>query len=122
MVLANLGLDLSEAELRTLCDCIPFGTEALKAVNAVCQLGFPQTVKHTLSTHELAAQVRRGVYPIVFVNTLPIDGIKDVHALVVIDMDQAAVAVYDPLRGGPREVSGKFGSFWMALLVLRLTG
>jgi ABC-type bacteriocin/lantibiotic exporter with double-glycine peptidase domain len=99
IVLASLGLELSEAALRTLCDCTPFGTEALKAVDAARQLGFPQTVKHTLPTRELEAQVRRGIYPIVFVSTLPIDGIKGGHALVVIDMDQAGVSVYDPQQG-----------------------
>lgn len=99
MVLGSFGLELVEAELRTLCDCTPFGTEALKAVDAVRQLGFAQTVKHTLSAHELEVQVRRGAYPIAFVNTLPIDGIKGGHAVVVVDMDQDGVLVYDPLRG-----------------------
>ena len=34
MVLSGFGLELTEAELRTLCDCTPLGTEALKAVDA----------------------------------------------------------------------------------------
>jgi hypothetical protein len=38
MVLASYGRELSEAALRVLCDCTPFGTEALKAVHAVRQL------------------------------------------------------------------------------------
>lgn len=99
IVLGSFGLELSEVELRTLCDCTPFGTEALKAVDAARQLGFAQTVKHTLSAHELEVQVRQAVYPIAFVNTLPIDGIKGGHAVVVVDIDQDGVSVYDPLRG-----------------------
>jgi hypothetical protein len=95
----SFGHDLSEAALHVLCDCTPFGTEALNAVNAVRQLGFPDTGKHTLSIEELAAQVRRGLFPIVFVNTLPIDGITGGHALVVVGIDQMDVAVYDPLHG-----------------------
>jgi ABC-type bacteriocin/lantibiotic exporter with double-glycine peptidase domain len=72
MVLTRFGRELSEAELRALCDCTPFGTEALNAVDAVRQLGFVGTGKYTLSTDELAAQVRRGLSPIVFVSTLPL--------------------------------------------------
>jgi ABC-type bacteriocin/lantibiotic exporter with double-glycine peptidase domain len=122
MVLGSFGLELSEGELRTLCDCTPFGTEALKAVDAARQLGFSQTVKHTLSAHELEVQVRRGIYPIAFVNTLPIDGIKGGHALVVVDMDQDGVVVYDPLRGERLLPRPTFDTAWaimhnMAILV-----
>ena len=35
MVLAGLGLDLTEKRLRELCDCSPlFGTQALRAIGA----------------------------------------------------------------------------------------
>jgi hypothetical protein len=70
MVLAGFGCDLSEAVLRARCDCTPLGTEALKVVDTVRQLGFPGTGKHTLSLDELAVQVHQGLSPIVFVNTL----------------------------------------------------
>ena len=49
MVLASLGIERSELELRALCDCTPFGTEALNAVDAVRHLGFPGTGKRNLS-------------------------------------------------------------------------
>jgi hypothetical protein len=32
MVFASHGRVMSEAEIRTMCDCTPLGTEALKAV------------------------------------------------------------------------------------------
>jgi ABC-type bacteriocin/lantibiotic exporter with double-glycine peptidase domain len=99
MVLAGHGLEISEVALRTLCDCTVFGTEALNAVDAVRRLGFAQTMKATLSMAELADQSRRGSYPIVFVNTLPLDGIKGGHAVVVLDIQQAEVTVYDPFQG-----------------------
>ncbi|WP_233787241.1 hypothetical protein [Dulcicalothrix desertica] len=38
MVLSVFEVDMSEAELRQLCDSTPFGTEALKAVDAVRNL------------------------------------------------------------------------------------
>ncbi|MBD2772913.1 cysteine peptidase family C39 domain-containing protein [Iningainema tapete] len=40
MMLSAFEVDISEAQLRELCDCTPFGTEALKAVDAVRELGF----------------------------------------------------------------------------------
>ena len=112
MVLASFGRKLSEAALRVLCDCTPFGTEALQAVHAMRQLGFPDTGKHTLSLDELAAQVRQGLFPIVFVNMLPIDGITDGHALVVVRIDQRGVAVYDPLHGERHLPRATFTSAW----------
>jgi len=120
MVLASLGRNLSEAALRALCDCTPFGTEALKAVDAVRQLGFPDTGKHTLSPDELAAQVRQGFSPIVFVNTLPIDGIRGGHAFVVVGIDQTEVAVYDPLHGERRLPRTTFASAWAMMHNLSL--
>lgn len=53
MVLASLGIERSESELRALCNCTPFGTEVLNAVNAARQFGFPGTGKHPLSPAEL---------------------------------------------------------------------
>jgi ABC-type bacteriocin/lantibiotic exporter with double-glycine peptidase domain len=112
MVLASLGQTLSEATLRALCDCTLFGTEAFKAVEAIRQLGFPGTAKQTLSTDELTAQIHQGLYPIVFVNTRPIDGITNSHALVVLSMDHASVAVYDPLYGERHLPHTTFVSAW----------
>jgi hypothetical protein len=111
-VLASFGRELSEAVLCALCDCTPFGTEAIKAVDAVRQLGFPATGKHTLSLDELEAQVRQGLYPIAFVNTLPIDGITDGHALVVVGIEQADVTVYDPLHGERHLPRATVASAW----------
>jgi ABC-type bacteriocin/lantibiotic exporter with double-glycine peptidase domain len=107
MVLAGLGIERSESELRALCDCTPFGTEALNAVNIARQLGFLGTSKHTLSPDELETQVRQGLYPIVFVNTLP-----GGHALVVIAIDPAWVSVYDPLHGERDLSRATFESAW----------
>jgi ABC-type bacteriocin/lantibiotic exporter with double-glycine peptidase domain len=120
MVLASFGRELSEAALCVLCDCTSFGTEALNAVDAVRQLSFAGTGKHTLSIDELTAQVRQGLYPIVFVNTLPIDGITGGHALVVVGIDQTAVAVYDPLHGERHLPRATFESAWAMMHNLTL--
>lgn len=98
MVLSSFDLDLSETELRERCDCTPFGTEALKAIDAIRDLGFPNTLKCTLSFDELLQQLEETTYPIVFVNLLPIDGIREAHAIVVIAADSSSITVYDPSK------------------------
>ncbi len=112
MVLAGLGIERSEAELRALCDCTPFGTESLNAIDVARQFGFLSTAKHTLSLEELETQLRQGRYPIVFVNTLPIDGLPGGHALVVIAIDPVQVSVYDPLHGERDLSRATFESAW----------
>jgi ABC-type bacteriocin/lantibiotic exporter with double-glycine peptidase domain len=99
MVLATFGLTFSEVNLREACDCTPFGTEALQAVDAVRRLGFVNTVKGTSSIEELINQLDLGQYPIAFINLLPIDGIKIAHAIVVMDIDSDWIKVCDPLQG-----------------------
>lgn len=99
MVLASFGLVLSEVDLRARCDCTPFGTDALQAVDAVRELGFVNTVKGTSSIDELLDQLNLGRYPIVFINLLPIDGIKIAHAIILMDLDSDWVRICDPLQG-----------------------
>jgi ABC-type bacteriocin/lantibiotic exporter with double-glycine peptidase domain len=99
MVLSGFGLEVSEAELRAMCDCTPLGTDALKAVDAARQLGLIKTAKHTLSADELQTLVANGKYPIVFVDVYPIEGLHSPHALVVVDLRDAYVLVYDPAAG-----------------------
>ncbi len=112
MVLSGLGMEINEAELRERCDCNPFGTEALKAVDAARALGFAQTVKCNLSWDELAAQLDRGLYPIVFVNLLPIAGVKDAHAIVVLEINSPHVLVLDPLQAERALPIATFSTAW----------
>jgi|SRR5205085_765899 len=99
MVLSGFGIEVSEAELRALCDCTIFGTDALKAVDAARHLGLTSTAKQTLSPDELQTLVANNKYPIVFVDMYPIDGVHGPHALVVVGLREADVSVYDPLAG-----------------------
>jgi ABC-type bacteriocin/lantibiotic exporter with double-glycine peptidase domain len=112
MVLSGFNIDLREKELRELCDCTIFGTEALKAVDAARKLGFDNTVKSTLSMDELLAQVNCETYPIVFVNLLLIDQIRDTHAMVVIAVEESNILVYDPLKGERKIPRSTFESAW----------
>ncbi|MGF1478256.1 MAG: cysteine peptidase family C39 domain-containing protein [Cyanophyceae cyanobacterium] len=98
-VIASFGMEMSEAELRLRCDCTPLGTEALIAVDAARQLGFSKTVKCTLTTEELKAQIDSDVHPLVFIDLLPVEGIKSSHAVVVEAIAGEPVLVIDPLSG-----------------------
>ena len=99
MVLASYGLDLTEAELRELCDCTFFGTDALQAVNAVRQLGFPETIKTNLTLLQLKNLTAHQQSPIVYISLQPLEGTKGIHALVVLDVSDTAVVVLDPAKG-----------------------
>lgn len=99
MVFGSFGVDIAEADLREQCDCTPYGTDALLAVDAARQLGFAGTVKHTLTLGELRTVVTEGQHPIVFVDLSPIDGAEDIHTLVVVAVSQYEVSVLDPLKG-----------------------
>lgn len=111
-VLSSLGMEMSEAELRWRCDCTPLGTEALKAVDAARQLGFSGTIKCTLTITELNAQIDSNVYPIVFVELLPIEGIRSSHAVVVGAIDEKQILVIDPLSGYRLLPRPSFDSAW----------
>jgi ABC-type bacteriocin/lantibiotic exporter with double-glycine peptidase domain len=107
MVLAGFGMEIAEAELRELCDGTFEGTSALQAVDAARAPGFTQTSKHTLTLTELEAVVSQGQTPIVFVEMEPINGIYQVHALVVTNVTPFSVQVLDPASGEriiPRQV------------------
>jgi ABC-type bacteriocin/lantibiotic exporter with double-glycine peptidase domain len=115
VVLLSLGHDIEESRLRDLCDCTVFGTNAVQAIPALRELGFGRSQKHTLRLDELSAEVTRGVLPIVFVSTLPIDGIKGEHALIVLDISGTEVTVYDPLRGERILPLGSFEAAWVTM-------
>ena len=57
------------------------------------------TVKGTSSIEEHLYQLSLDRYPIVFINLLPIDGIKSAHTIVLTDLDSDWVKVCDPLQG-----------------------
>jgi ABC-type bacteriocin/lantibiotic exporter with double-glycine peptidase domain len=124
MVLGSFGVDISESELRTRCDCTPYGTDALMAVDAVRALEFVKTAKYTLSLAGLRTVVTDGHYPIVFVDLNPIDGLDAIHAMVVVEVSEQEIVVLDPLQGERRFPVYVFTAAWarrhnLALLVMR---
>ena len=99
MVLAAFDLNVTENELRARCDCNIFGTDALNAVEAVRQLGFPGTAKYTLTLPELLQLIDEDLYPVVYINQLPLEGIRSSHAVIVVKLWESGVIVVDPARG-----------------------
>ena len=107
MVLASFSFEISEAELRQLCDCTYDGTNALQAMDAARQLGFVNTTKQNLNLSELESLTKAGSYPIAFIDLTPIAGIYRAHAVVVVALNPFSVEVIDPAQGErliPRDV------------------
>ena len=124
MVFGSTGVDISENELNARCDCTPYGTDALMAVDAVRALEFVKTANYTLSLAELRTVVTDGHCPIVFVDLNPIDGLDAIHAMVVVEVSEQEVVVLDPLQGERRFPVYVFTAAWarrhnLALLVMR---
>jgi ABC-type bacteriocin/lantibiotic exporter with double-glycine peptidase domain len=112
MVLSHFNLSVSEAELRARCDCTIFGADAPLVVDVARQLGFNKTDIQNLSPDELQTILDEGRYPIVYVNLLPIDGREGAHALVALEIEDDAVAVYDPDQGERLLPLGAFFKAW----------
>ena len=113
MVLGSFGLDITEGELRQKCDCTPYsGTDALRAVDVVRQLGFAGTAKHTLRLEQLVTALTDGHHPIVFVDLSPIDAIQVVHAMVVVGASHHQIVVLDPLKGERSLPIQAFSTAW----------
>ena len=124
MVLGSFGVDISESALRTRCDCTPYGTDALMAVDAARALGFVKTAKYTRALEELKTVVTGGHCPIVFVDLHPIDGLDAIHAMVVVDVSEQEIVVLDPLQGERRFPVYVFTAAWarrhnLVMLVVR---
>jgi ABC-type bacteriocin/lantibiotic exporter with double-glycine peptidase domain len=124
MVLLSFGVDVSESELRSRCDCTILGTKALSAVDAARSLGFTGSTKYTLTLEELRYFTAAEQFPIVFVSLLPIDARDDIHALIVVEFGQQAVVTFDPLIGERTIPLQTFSAAWgmrhnLAILIAR---
>ncbi|HWX43198.1 MAG TPA: cysteine peptidase family C39 domain-containing protein [Blastocatellia bacterium] len=124
MVFSSLGIDIEESKLRALCDCGVLGTDALRAVDAARQLGFEGSSKYTLSLGEMRTLVTEGCHPIAFVDLRPIDGVRNIHAVVVVGIGPRNIIVLDPLKGERSFAVQVFSTAWamahnLALIIRR---
>lgn len=65
MVLASLGCEKSEPEIRSLCECDETGTTPSNAVKAVIECGF-DAYQANLTFEELEDLISQNITPIVF--------------------------------------------------------
>ncbi len=112
MVLSGFGLDVPEEDLRLLCEADGLGTNLAKVVVVAQQLGFDRTARATLSLDRLPGLVAKRLYPIVLTDQYLLDGIKGTHALVVTDINEKVVIVYDPLHGERLLPLNVFSAAW----------
>lgn len=124
MVFASFGVKIEEGELRALCDCTMSGTGALMAVDVSRQLSFPETAKHTLTLTELQTVLFENHNPIVFVDLRPLEGLRGIHAMIVVGITQEEIIVLDPLKGERTLPLQSFNTAWamrhnLAIIVKR---
>jgi ABC-type bacteriocin/lantibiotic exporter with double-glycine peptidase domain len=98
MILDYLDFDIDEPSLIVLCQTDVNGTSADDLVYAANRLGF-QARKEYSSIKDLQKYLNEGIFPILYVNLLAIDGLAIIHALVLEAMTHSAVTVLDPWRG-----------------------
>lgn len=96
MVLASCNFEISEFDLRNLCECDETGVEVKKAVKAIEELGF-DCGKANLTLEELKEYVLDKLNPIVFLRFNTQAGYS--HAVVVYKISEEKIFVLDPEIG-----------------------
>lgn len=96
MVFAAYGFEISEAELRNLCECDETGTTPSKAVQAAIECGF-EANKAQLSFEELKFLVLQDIVPIVFI-TINAEATYS-HAVVIYEISKEKIIALDPENG-----------------------
>jgi ABC-type bacteriocin/lantibiotic exporter with double-glycine peptidase domain len=119
MVLESLGVLKTEEELRVLTDSnfdskyFPGGTEAHRVVDATKQLGFPNASKNNLTLQELVGLLIQGQFPIVYIAIrLQPNTPLQTHAVVVVEINQEGVLIFDPMRGEIVHSQNEFDEMW----------
>jgi ABC-type bacteriocin/lantibiotic exporter with double-glycine peptidase domain len=96
MVLASLDFEISELELRDLCECDETGTQRSKAINAIEKLGFIG-YEANLEIEELEEIISNDLTPITFLKFDP--KVNYSHAVVVYKISSENIFVLDPAIG-----------------------
>ena len=93
MVLAALKYEISEPELRSLCECDKDGTLPSKAVNAAITCGF-DAYQANLTYEELTEFISQNITPIVYMRVS--EGVSYSHAVVIYKISKRKIHVLDP--------------------------
>lgn len=121
MVLAGAGIEKSEEDLREISDCTIEGTDALKIVDAARSLGFTNSRKFNLEFDDLKSFLSQNIYPIVYLKLrLGTASLMQQHAVVIIEVRQENLLLYDPVRGEIEIDKPDFLQSWNAMRRLAL--
>lgn len=110
MVLASLGCDIFEAELRALCECDETGTSPSKAVEAAIQCGF-DAYQANLTIEELTEILAENLTPIIFIRFSV--AVNYSHAIVIYKITSKHIYALDPSELEERKIKiDKFLEIW----------
>lgn len=109
MVLAYYKFEVSETELRSLCECDETGTTPSNAVRAATECKF-DAYRAELIFEELEELIRQNITPIVF--TRVSEHANYSHAVVVYKIAKGKVFVLDPIIGERKIDADEFVETW----------
>jgi len=109
MVLASLGHEKNEPELRSLCKCDETGTSPSNAVKAAVECGF-DAYQANLNFDELEDLITQNITPIVFIRVF--EGANYSHAVIVYKISKKKVFVLDPIEKEREIDKNLFDEIW----------
>lgn len=111
MILDYWGFEIDESSLAVLCRTDANGTSADDLVHAASRLGFPARKEYS-SIKEVQKYLNEGIFPILYVNLLAIDGLAITHAFVLEAATAGSVTVLDPWHGRRKIALQQFKIAW----------
>lgn len=112
MVMANLGIIVDEDALRACCGTDRLGTTAQAAVDCATRHGLQASVDSVATLADLNSYVDRLIYPIVYANMFPLDGLWVLHAVVVEAITHDEITFLDPMVGRRHAPTSVFEQAW----------
>jgi ABC-type bacteriocin/lantibiotic exporter with double-glycine peptidase domain len=111
MVLDLLDYEIDEASLSAICRTDADGTSADDLVHAANGLGFTAWKEYS-TIIDIQKYLGKGIFPILYVNLLAIDGLAITHAFILEAMTRGLVTVLDPWRGRRKITLQQFKVAW----------
>jgi len=111
MILSLYGIEVDEETLRNRCGTTELGTYAQDIAACARDFGF-QASMESLDVASLNDLLRRGIFPMVYVNGFPLEQIFCTHAMVVEHITESEVLVLDPMYGRRILSIEKFQKAW----------
>ncbi|MEW5767288.1 MAG: cysteine peptidase family C39 domain-containing protein [bacterium] len=111
MILSFYGIEEDEKTLRNRCGTTELGTYAQNIAACAQDFGF-QASAASLDVARLKDLLRRGIFPIVYVNVFPLEQIFCTHAMVIEHITESEVLVLDPMDGRRLLSIKKFQKAW----------